>query len=215
MFDWVGHRHYGYIFSGVLTVVCMLFMLSTFIPNAGLGLQFSIAYTGGTVWEVHFQDGTPDPNEVRAILEGLGHAGSDVAITGGKEREYVLIRTQALALEAPTVSEGSAAAAAEASASPDASAAASAAPAAAIESAAASAAPAAAIESAAASAAPAAAIESARCASLLPTPRIGRGRLAAARRLASRDGRVTGPRRLRVAGSRCWRWFHLWRAHQG
>jgi len=117
VFDWVGHRHYGYIFSAVLTVVCLVFMLATFIPNAGLGLQFSIAYTGGTVWEVHFDGETPDPADVRAVLEGQGLTGSDVAITGSDEREYVLIRTEALALEKPTVVEGSAAAAA-ASASP-------------------------------------------------------------------------------------------------
>ena len=117
MFDWVGKRRIGYLFSGILTVVCLVFMLATFIPNAGVGLQFSIAYTGGTVWEVHFDGETPDPADVRAVLEGLGHAGSDVAITGGDEREYVLIRTEALALEKPTVVEGSAAAAA-ASASP-------------------------------------------------------------------------------------------------
>ena len=117
MFDWVGKRRIGYLFSGILTFVCLVFMLATFIPNAGVGLQFSIAYTGGTVWEVHFDGETPDPADVRAVLEGLGHAGSDVAITGGDEREYVLIRTEALALEEPTVVEGSAAAAA-ASASP-------------------------------------------------------------------------------------------------
>jgi len=117
VFDWVGKRRIGYLFSGILTFVCLVFMLATFIPNAGVGLQFSIAYTGGTVWEVHFDGETPDPADVRAVLEGLGHAGSDVAITGGDEREYVLIRTEALALEKPTVVEGSAAAAA-ASASP-------------------------------------------------------------------------------------------------
>ncbi|HZW01262.1 MAG TPA: protein translocase subunit SecF [Candidatus Deferrimicrobium sp.] len=117
MFDWVGKRRIGYLFSGILTVICLVFMLATFIPNAGVGLQFSIAYTGGTVWEVHFDGETPDPADVRAVLEGLGHAGSDVAITGGDEREYVLIRTEALALEKPTVVDGSAAAAA-ASASP-------------------------------------------------------------------------------------------------
>jgi preprotein translocase SecF subunit len=117
VFDWVGHRHYGYIFSAVLTILCLVFLAMTFIPNAGLGLQFSIAYTGGTVWEVHFEDGAPDPAAVRAILEEQGLGGSDVAITGSDEREYVLIRTEALALEGPTVVEGSAAAAV-ASASP-------------------------------------------------------------------------------------------------
>ena len=108
---WVGHRHYGYIFSAVLTILCLVFLAMTFIPNAGLGLQFSIAYTGGTVWEVHFEDGTPDPAAVRAVLEEQGLGGSEVAITGSDEREYVLIRTEALALEGPTVVEGSAAAA--------------------------------------------------------------------------------------------------------
>jgi preprotein translocase SecF subunit len=136
VFDWVGKRRIGYLFSGILTFVCLVFMLATFIPNAGLGLQFSIAYTGGTVWEVHFDGETPDPADVRAVLEGQGLAGSDVAITGSEEREYVLIRTEALALEKPTVVEGSAAAAA-ASASPAAASAspgaASAAPAAASE----------------------------------------------------------------------------------
>ena len=120
MFDWVGHRHYGYIFSAVLTALCLVFLAMTFVPNAGLGLQFSIAYTGGTVWEVHFEDGAPDPNAVRAILDAQGLGGSDVAITGSDEREYVLIRTEALALKGPTVVEGSAAAAV-ASASPVAS----------------------------------------------------------------------------------------------
>ncbi len=129
MFDWVGHRHYGYIFSAVLTVVCLIFLAMTFIPGAGLGLQFSIAYTGGTEWEVRFEGGTPEQADVRAILEAQGLGDSEVAIIDTDEGDYVRIRTRALALEAPTVTEGSAAAAAAAaaSASPSASSAASAA----------------------------------------------------------------------------------------
>jgi preprotein translocase SecF subunit len=127
--DIIGKRRYGYIFSLVLTGLGLLFILATFIPNAGIGLQFSIAYTGGTVWEVHFQDGTPDPAVVRTVLDELGHPGSDVAITGDADREYVLIRTSALTLVDPTLAEGSAAAAL-ASASPSAGAPASGTPAA-------------------------------------------------------------------------------------
>jgi preprotein translocase SecF subunit len=118
--DIVGKRRYGYTFSLILTGLGLLFILATLVPNAGIGLQFSIAYTGGTVWEVHFEDGTPDPAAVRIALEELGHPGSDVAITGDEDREYVLIRTEALTLVDPTVSEGSAAAAL-ASAAPEAS----------------------------------------------------------------------------------------------
>ena len=80
---------------------------------------------GGTVWEVHFQDGTPDPVAVRAVLDEQGLPGSEVAITGADDREYVLIRTEALSLQAPEIAEGSAAAAVaaeRASASPSASA---------------------------------------------------------------------------------------------
>jgi preprotein translocase SecF subunit len=118
--DFVSKRRYGYIFSGTLTILGLLFLVATFIPGAALGLQFSIAYTGGTVWEVHFDGDTPDPAAVRSVLEDHGLTG-EVAITGSEEREYVLIRTEALALVDSQVTEGSAAAAV-ASTAPDASA---------------------------------------------------------------------------------------------
>ena len=111
MLDLIGKRRYGYALSLVLVVTGLLFILATLIPNGNVGLQFSIAYTGGTVWEVHFEDGTPDPLAVRAVLEEQGLAGSEVAITSSDERDYVLIRTAALTLQQPEVVEGSAAAA--------------------------------------------------------------------------------------------------------
>lgn len=111
MFDIISKRRYGYLLSAVMVVTGLLFILATLIPNGNVGLQFSIAYTGGTVWEVHFEDGTPDPLAVRAVLEAQGLPDSEVAITSSDEREYVLIRTEALTLQAPQVTEGSAAAA--------------------------------------------------------------------------------------------------------
>jgi preprotein translocase SecF subunit len=111
VFDIIGKRRYGYAISLVMVVTGLLFILATLIPNGNVGLQFSIAYTGGTVWEVHFEDGTPHPLEVRAVMEEQGLPGSEVAITSSGEREYVLIRTGALTLQAPQVIEGSAAAA--------------------------------------------------------------------------------------------------------
>jgi preprotein translocase SecF subunit len=98
VFDLIGKRRYAYLASAAILVVSIIFILMTFIPGANLGLQFSIAYTGGTVWEVHFQDGTPDTEGVYAILDEQGLGGSEVAITGSDEREYLLIRTAALAL---------------------------------------------------------------------------------------------------------------------
>jgi preprotein translocase SecF subunit len=109
--DLIGKRRYGYALSVLLVLPGLLFIVATLIPNGNVGLQFSIAYTGGTVWEVHFEDGTPDPLAVRAVLEEQGLAGSEVAITSSDERDYVLIRTAALTLQQPEVVEGSAAAA--------------------------------------------------------------------------------------------------------
>ncbi len=113
MFDIIGKRRYGYLLSAILVTTGLLFILATLIPNGNVGLQFSIAYTGGTVWEVHFEDGAPDPAAVRAVLEEQGLDG-EVAITSSGDNEYVLMRTEALSLQKPELTEGSAAAAAAA-----------------------------------------------------------------------------------------------------
>jgi preprotein translocase SecF subunit len=96
--DFVGKRRWFYALSAAVIIPGLVFILLTFIPGSGVGLQFSIAYTGGTIWEVHFEEGAPRPDSVRAVLEQQGLAGSEVAITTANEREYVLIRTEALSL---------------------------------------------------------------------------------------------------------------------
>jgi preprotein translocase SecF subunit len=101
VFDLIGKRRYAYVVSGVVTAVSLVFILLTLVPGGNLGLRFSIAYTGGTVWEVHFDGETPTPAEVREVLEENGLPGSEVAITGAGGRDYVLIRTEALALIDP------------------------------------------------------------------------------------------------------------------
>ncbi len=118
MIDLIGKRRYGYALSATAMIIGALFIVATLIPNGNVGLQFSIAYTGGTVWEVHFADGTPDPNDVRAVLAEVGLTG-EVAITEANDQQFVLIRSEALALQDPQIAEGSAAAAVAAQASPD------------------------------------------------------------------------------------------------
>ncbi len=80
MFDIIGKRRYGYVISSILVITGLVFILATFIPGGAAGLQFSIAYTGGTVWEVHFQDGTPE--------SGRGTRGARRAGTGGLGRRH-------------------------------------------------------------------------------------------------------------------------------
>lgn len=98
MFDVVGRRRYFYLLSLAVTIPGLIFILLTFLPGAKLGLQFGIAYTGGTVWEIHFANGTPTTEQVQAVFDEAGLDGTEVNVTSADGRDYVLIRTSALPL---------------------------------------------------------------------------------------------------------------------
>lgn len=97
MFDIVGKRRWFYIFSAIITIPGLIVALMTPLTGGQVGLQFSIDFTGGTVWEVHFRDRTPTPAEVREVLAEQG-LGGNVALTTSAERQYVLIRTDPIGL---------------------------------------------------------------------------------------------------------------------
>lgn len=98
MFDLIGKRRWFYLFSALITVPGLIFILLTFITHGEEGLKFSIDFTGGTVIEVHFdRDQQPTPAEVREVLAEQGLEGS-VAVTTTGDRHYVLIRTEVLGL---------------------------------------------------------------------------------------------------------------------
>ncbi len=107
VFDVVGRRKWFYAFSLAITVPGLLFILLTLIPGGHMGLQFSIAYRGGTEWTVRFADGAPDPAEVVKVLDAQGLPGAEVVTTTTNGTEYTLIRTAALSLtESQGVSNG-------------------------------------------------------------------------------------------------------------
>lgn len=136
MFDVVGKKKYFFAFSLLITVPGFIFILLTLLTGGKEGLQFTIDYTGGTVWELKFADANVTPDQVKATLAANGLADSTVVRTSDG---YLLIRTSATPLEdvtptpqpstspAPSASAG-ASASAEVSASPGASAAVSASP---------------------------------------------------------------------------------------
>lgn len=154
MYDIIGKRRWFYAISLAFTIPGLIFILLTFLPGSSAGLQFSVAYTGGTIWEVHFANAQPEPDKVLAVLEGIGLDGEvNRTSTGG--RDYILIRTEPLLRETQKDPEATAApsGAPSASGSPAASAAPTAAPSAAPSAAAAVASPGA-VASAAPSSAP-------------------------------------------------------------
>ena len=97
MFDLIGKRRWFYAFSSLIMIPGLIFILLTPFSNGSAGLKFSVDFTGGTVWEIHFRDATPAPRDVKAVMEELGLPGS-VAITTAGGRDYVLIRTEQIGL---------------------------------------------------------------------------------------------------------------------
>jgi preprotein translocase subunit SecF len=95
--DVIGKRRWYYAISLAVLVPGILFTLLTLIPNGGLGIRFSIAYTGGTEWTVHFANGAPEPGAVVAVL-AEHDIPAEVVTTGRGGKDYTLIRTPALAL---------------------------------------------------------------------------------------------------------------------
>ena len=97
MFDIVGRRRWFYVFSAIIMIPGLIFIALTPFSDGKAGLKFSIDFTGGTVWEVHFRDGTPAPIEVQEVMAELDLPGS-AAITTSNNVEYILIRTVQIGL---------------------------------------------------------------------------------------------------------------------
>jgi preprotein translocase subunit SecF len=118
VFDIVGKRRWFFLFSLLITIPGLIFILLTPITNGAEGLKFSIDYTGGTEWSIRFADANVTAEEVRQELVALGQDDASVTRTG---HGFLDIRMSGLDLrELPTPEP---AASAGASASPGASAA--------------------------------------------------------------------------------------------
>ena len=97
MFDIVGRRRWFYAFSLLIMIPGMIFILLTPLTGGKAGLKFSIDFTGGTVWEVHFRRRDAQPADVHLVMPKQGLPGT-VAITTAGGKDYVLIRTEQIGL---------------------------------------------------------------------------------------------------------------------
>ncbi len=126
MFDIIGKRRIFYLISLALTLPGVFFILLT--PFTDAGLQFTIDFTGGTRWEIRFQDESVTPEQVEAVFAANELDASVVRTSAG----FLEIKTEPIGLQpapAPTPEpSASASASPGASGSPGASASASPAP---------------------------------------------------------------------------------------
>jgi preprotein translocase subunit SecF len=128
VFDIMGRKKWFFAFSLAIMIPGLIFIILTPITGGKVGLQFSIDYTGGTLWEFKFAEQTPTADQVKAVFVAQGLADTTVVETDGG---YLLARTEPVGLRGPEASpEPSAAPGASAApgGSPAASASASAAP---------------------------------------------------------------------------------------
>jgi preprotein translocase subunit SecF len=102
MFDVIGKRRWFYALSALLTIPGLIFILIS--PFSDAGLQLTIDFTGGTRWEIKFEDPTVTPEQVEAVF-----AANDldaVAIRTGTG--FIEIKTEPIELQPEPVATPSA-----------------------------------------------------------------------------------------------------------
>ena len=119
MFDVIGKRRWFFLFSLILTIPGLIFIVLTPLTNGAVGLQFSIDYTGGTAWEIKFQDPTVDAERIKTALANQGVTDSTVVATSDG---FFEIRSRQVALPPPAAPSPSPSVAPSGSAGPSASA---------------------------------------------------------------------------------------------
>lgn len=90
MFDVIGKRRWFYLLSLAFTIPGLFFILLTPVTNAGL--QFTIDYTGGTKWEIRFENAAVTPDQVVSVFAQQGLQAVAVKTGSG----FIEIKTEQL-----------------------------------------------------------------------------------------------------------------------
>jgi preprotein translocase subunit SecF len=123
VFDVIGKRRWFYIFSLVITIPGLVFILLT--PTTDAGLQFTIDYTGGTRWEIKFEDPAVTPEQVEAVFAAQGLEAATLTTQSGfieiKTEQIVGLQEAPAATPVPTLPTESGSPAPSSAGSPSAS----------------------------------------------------------------------------------------------
>jgi len=79
--DFMGKRKWFFIASGILTLLCIIFIL----PVGPFGLAWGIEFTSGSVLTVTFDNENVTQSELLAEMAGLGHSEAVIQKTEGNE----------------------------------------------------------------------------------------------------------------------------------
>jgi preprotein translocase SecF subunit len=98
VFDVIAKKNWYFALSLLVTIPGLIFILLTPISGGNAGLRFSIDYTGGTRWEIRFEDPSVTPEEVESVLAGVGLEAQVVEV--GTEG-FLEIKTDPIGLAPP------------------------------------------------------------------------------------------------------------------
>jgi preprotein translocase subunit SecF len=96
--DIVGRRRWYFLFSAIITIPGLIFIILTPLAGGQAGLRFSIDYTGGTRWEIRFQDPAVTADQIKAVLVAQG---LDDSIVSNATNGFFDIRTRPINLATP------------------------------------------------------------------------------------------------------------------
>ena len=105
----IARKRWFFLFSLLVTIPGLIFIIATPLSGGALGLKFSVDYTGGTVWEFKLEQ-PADALVVRDVVAAAGHPEVQVAEAGSG---FLIMRTKPLDLQSGSESDPSQPAGAE------------------------------------------------------------------------------------------------------
>lgn len=105
----ITRKRWFFLFSLLVTIPGLIFIVATPLSGGALGLKFSVDYTGGTVWEFKLEQ-PADALVVRDVITAAGHPEVQVTEAGSG---FLIMRTKPLDLQSGSESDPSQPAGAE------------------------------------------------------------------------------------------------------
>jgi len=105
----IARKRWFFLFSLLVTIPGLLFIIATPLSGGAVGLKFSVDYTGGTVWEFKLEQ-PADALVVRDVVAAAGHPEVQVTEAGSG---FLIMRTKPLDLQSGSENDPSQPAGAE------------------------------------------------------------------------------------------------------